>query len=233
MAHAAGAARTAGNPGMLLRSGQRVLPTQFDAQLARARDDSQQIARAAGAGADDRVVKTYVVRRRLDVPAAPLVGPLAHSALVLRTTSGNHFLLQYGVGEGDGADVNATHLQKLTAQEVRSLKSSTKFAVGDGDMLFTFTRQATGQDVAPAHQVHVSEAVAFMKAAMAGKKYHLTSHNCHCAQEIVRAALGLDVHEGSYFGSLLQQILKGGFDPQVRSACVAILCVLFVPPTQS
>jgi len=154
---------------------------------------------------DDKVVHVYVIRRALNwlvIGNAPVpeeaksVRDLAHSALLLKTQSEKFFVLEY-MNDSDA------HLTETRPEIVRENKDR-KYALikadgvaveqkGDEFVIstqkFYWERQLYGKALEPKYTPKELESK--MRELMKDKKYHVTEHNCHRAQEVLRKELGI------------------------------------------
>lgn len=141
----------------------------------------------------------YVVRRPLGGPNAwePLVNrwEFVHSGLLFKTEEGRFALLEY---MGD----SKVYLSEPSPEVIREFEDAGYATVrmagqyddekgNAGPAMFRWTRQLKGTRLnAP---IRLSKLKKLMVDLTVNKKFNLTSHNCHLAQERLRKAIGLDV----------------------------------------
>ncbi len=134
----------------------------------------------------DRVEHVYVIRRALAGQPINRVGNFGHSALLLKTESGNCYVLEY-MGDSQAHLTKAE--QKTISHDKKRQIARIKMA-GWTKMMpaeFEWERQLAGQSIEPAYTP--DELRELMQGLM--RRYSVwNKEHCHTAQERLRLFLG-------------------------------------------
>lgn len=131
---------------------------------------------------NEEIVRVYVARRQLYAFLLPKYWLLAHSAVILKTKSQKHYLLEY---MGD-SNVHLREIEYTVKRTQEKGKPHQVITVGAD----VWTKQLHGK--APPSVWTLQQAKDKMEELMSDKKYNLLSfHVCHKAQEQLRAAMGI------------------------------------------
>lgn len=139
-----------------------------------------------------RIEHLWVIRRDLHVPnadwAAPAIRKWAHSAVLVRTSDGMHWIIEYlnnGAGHGRADCYPVTFEVANGGDGFEGINVTTP-----GKEPIFWTKQKNGVPVAG--NTNPAQAATLMNEEM-GAKYNALTANCHDAQEKLRKKLGLTV----------------------------------------
>jgi hypothetical protein len=132
-------------------------------------------------GLSEKVVHLYVIRCKLG--GVLKVGDFSHRAVLVKTETGKLFIIEYGVGLKSAV----THTLVAEGSASETIQKAKSFKVGS----VSWAKQEKGVAVSGAWTVR--SCIAKMEELNCKEPYSLVHHNCHLAQQSLRAAMGLKV----------------------------------------